>query len=395
MGEVRPSPVTRERNRVCELNGECQCDAAFADVESKSRCVFAVERVWEEGDSGKQKRWRRKFVCSLLGFGSGLFLAVAVGAVGGEPGGRIQAALAVAADDGRDKAERIASIRRLGRADYRDVDAALLKLLNPRQDEDVRLAVVRTLNQIADPDSVAPLLHGWREHSPTVRQAITHAITSRKVLAARFLDQLEAGAFAFSEVDSSTRKRLESLGDPGLAARATRIFKRQPLLNVRFQFARHRGALMLKGNPQSGRTVFRERSCFNCHRLGGEGVFVGADLFTVQDMSGPEMLRNILSPNLFFMPNFQVFVAEDEDGELVEGLLAGSNSVTVTLRRALGDESVLPKKSIRRLNGINVSLMPEGLLEGLTDQQVADLLAFIKSAKGDEGVGIRLSRSGL
>ena len=50
---------------------------------------------------------------------------------------------------------------------------------------------------------------------------------------------------------------------------------------------------------------------------------------------------------------------------------------------------------LRALEGINVSLMPEGLLEGLTDQQVADLLAFIKSAKGDEGVGIKLSRSGL
>ena len=101
-----------------------------------------------------------------------------------------------------------------------------------------------------------------------------------------------------------------------------------------------------------------------------------------------ELLNNILSPNLFFMPNFQVFVTEDEAGELVEGLLAGSNSVTVTLRRALGDETILHKKTMKRLKGINVSLMPEGLLEGLTDQQVADLLEFIQSSRGDEGVGL-------
>ena len=306
----------------------------------------------------------------------------------GELSNRERSALAVALNEKRPEAERIVSIRRLGRADYEDVSSALLGLLQPKHPETVQLAVIRTLTQIAAPDSVSPLLKRWTHFSPAVRQATLHAFTSRRVLAAEFISRLAAGELPLTEIDTATRKRFESLGDKTLARRAADLFRRQPVLTAKARLQKHLGALKLTGNAKRGRQVFRERSCFNCHRLGGEGVFVGADLFTIKDMPPRELLNNILSPNLFFMPNFQVFVTEDEAGELVEGLLAGSNSVTVTLRRALGDETILHKKTMKRLKGINVSLMPEGLLEGLTDQQVADLLEFIQSSRGDEGVGL-------
>lgn len=301
---------------------------------------------------------------------------------------REQSAVATAVNTKRPELERVASIRRLGRADYVDVAPVLMGLLDPAHSEVIRLSVVRTLSQIADAASVSPLLKRWDELSPAVRQAVLHAITSRRVLAKEFIVRLEQGEFPFAELDTATRKRFESLGDLALAKQASTLFRRQPVLNAKARLKKFLGALELTGNARRGRQVFRERSCFNCHRLGGEGVFVGADLFTIKDMSRRELLNNILSPNLFFMPNFQVFVTEDEDGELVEGLLAGSNSVTVTLRRALGAETVLHRKSMKRLKGINVSLMPEGLLEGLSDQQVADLLEFIQSSKGDEGAGL-------
>ena len=303
-------------------------------------------------------------------------------------------ALKVARDAKAPEPERVAAIRRLGRASYEFVSQDLLVLLKPGQSEALRLAVVRTLTQIADPASVSPLLERWSDFSPAVRQAVLHACTTRQVLAAEFVGQLKDGALPLEEVDTATRKRFEFLSDRKLAERAAALFRRQPLMNARARFAQYRGVLELKGHAERGRQIFRERSCFNCHRLGGEGVFVGADLFTVKDLPRYELLRNILSPNLFFMPNFQVFVAEDEDGELVEGLLAGSNSVTVTLRRALGDETILHRKSVRRLKGINVSLMPEGLLQGLSNQQVADLLEFIQSSKGDESIGLAV-RDGL
>lgn len=120
----------------------------------------------------------------------------------------------------------------------------------------------------------------------------------------------------------------------------------------------------------------------NCHRIGDEGHFVGADLFTIKDMARDELLQQIVAPNLFFMPNFQAFLAETSDGELIEGVMGGTTETTVTIRAALGVDRVLNRTSLKRLKGLNVSLMPEGLMEGLSSQQVADLLAFIQSLRG-------------
>jgi putative heme-binding domain-containing protein len=366
MGKICPSPAACQRNRVRELIG----------------AMVPRLPVTRAGD------WRGRNVAAWMAVLLGGVLLLPPGGWSAPPSSRVTGALKVAVDKKGAEGDRVAAVRRLGRAEYQFVSKDLFALLEPRQPEALRLAVIRTLTQISEPLSVAPLMERWSDFSPAVRQAVLHAFTTRRVLAAEFLAQLGEGALPLAEVDTATRKRFENLSDGKLAKQSVALFQRQPLMNARARFAEYRGVLELKGHADRGRVVFRERSCFNCHRLGGEGVFVGADLFTVKDMPRYELLRNILSPNLFFMPNFQVFVAEDEDGELVEGLLAGSNSVTVTLRRALGDETVLHRKSVKRLKGLNVSLMPEGLLQGLTNQQVADLLEFIQSSKGDEGVGL-------
>ncbi len=306
------------------------------------------------------------------------------------PSARITRYLQTAVDAAAPEDQRVAAIRRLGRADYDDVSETLFKLMAATEPEAIRIAVLKTLTQQAEPRSVAPLLKLWNEFPPAINLTALHAITTRKTLAAEFLNQLENGVLPLASVDTATRRRFESLPDADLAQRASRLFQRAPLLDAQARFEKFKGALTLTGDPKRGREVFRQRACFNCHRLGGEGVFVGADLFTVKDMPKDKLLLQIVAPNLFFMPNFQVFVAVDEDNELIEGLMAGSNSATVTLRRAMGDQTVLHKKDLKKLKGIGVSLMPEGLLEQLTDQQVADLLSFIQTSKGNEGVGVGL-----
>jgi putative heme-binding domain-containing protein len=183
-------------------------------------------------------------------------------------------------------------------------------------------------------------------------------------------------------VDTATRQRLTSLSEETLAARARRLFERQPLLDARAALERFRPALALKGDAARGKEVFLARSCVNCHRIGNEGHFVGADLFTIKDMPREELLLQIVAPNLFFMPTFQAFLAETEEGEILEGVVAASTETTVTVRQALGVDRVFTRSRLKRLKGLNVSLMPEGLLEGLDPQQVADLLEFIRSLRG-------------
>jgi putative heme-binding domain-containing protein len=62
--------------------------------------------------------------------------------------------------------------------------------------------------------------------------------------------------------------------------------------------------------------------------------------------------------------------------------VSASTESTVTIRQALGMDRVFNRSSLKRLKGLNVSLMPEGLLEGLPPQDIADLLEFIRSLRG-------------
>lgn len=305
----------------------------------------------------------------------GFFLQVSGAMVPAHIAGMLEGAV----DRTRSVEERILSIRRLGRAEYAHVGDALLRWVGDAQEpEPIRLAAVAALSQISDPSCVQPLLKGWDGFPNALKQSVSLALTTRRPLTGELVTQLEAGVLALKEIDTATRQRLIQFPEEDVAARARRLFQREPLLDANLLFDRFKPALDRVGRADPGRAIFRQRACFNCHRLSDEGVFVGADLYTVKDLPKEELLRNILAPNLFFMPNFQLFVAESEEGDLFEGLVAGTTSATVTLRRAMGDQTVLHKSDIKRLKGMNVSLMPEGLLEGLSHQEVADLLEFIR-----------------
>jgi putative heme-binding domain-containing protein len=320
-----------------------------------------------------------------------LILAAACGAPGwfaaaSEPGTapspRIAAALATARDAAAPERDRLIAIRRLGSGQFLTVSAVLAHLLEPAHAESLRLEAIRAFEELGDPTAVSHLLASWTNYTPALKQQVFHAVTARRELASEFVSQLERRVIPLPEVDAGTRQRLLNFPDEEVARRARDLFARQPWLNARTELDRFRPALDRKGDAARGREVFKARTCVNCHRIGDEGHFVGADLFTIKDMPREELLQHIVAPNLFFMPTFQAFVAETADGEIIEGVVAGSTETTVTIRQALGVDRVFNKSSLKRLKPLNVSLMPEGLLEGLTAEQVADLLEFIRRLRG-------------
>jgi putative heme-binding domain-containing protein len=301
---------------------------------------------------------------------------------GTAPSPRIAAALTTARDAGAPERDRLVAIRRLGSGPFTVVSAALADLLEPAHPDSLRLEAIGAFEALGDPAGVSRLLAPWTNYPPALKQRVFHAVTARRELASEFVGQLERRAVPLAEVDAGTRQRLLNFPDEEVARRAREVFARQPWLNARAELDRFRPALGLKGDALRGREVFRARACVNCHRIGDEGHFVGADLFTIKDLPREELLQHIVAPNLFFMPTFQAFVVEAADGEILEGVVAGSTETTVTIRQALGVDRVFNKSSLRRLKPLNVSLMPEGLLEGLAPQQVADLLEFIRSLRG-------------
>jgi len=97
----------------------------------------------------------------------------------------------------------------------------------------------------------------------------------------------------------------------------------------------------------------------------------------VRTQGREKLLVSILDPNRDVLPNFVAHTAETKEGDTVTGLLVRQSETEITLRQAGGTEVTLVRDKLGRLRADGRSLMPDGLEQGLTPQDFADLLAFV------------------
>ena len=118
--------------------------------------------------------------------------------------------------------------------------------------------------------------------------------------------------------------------------------------------------------------------CASCHRLEGNGWNVGPDLFGIRNHTKEVTLAHILVPNQEIMPGFEAVSVKTKEGKTVSGILGSETDTSVTIRQALGVETNILRSQIEKLTASDLSLMPDGLEQAMTRQQMADLLAFLK-----------------
>jgi len=141
----------------------------------------------------------------------------------------------------------------------------------------------------------------------------------------------------------------------------------------------------MEGKADHGREIFfrdGSNSCGGCHRVQGRGNWVGPDLSTIGTKYGrDELLRSILNPSAAIGYNFRTMVVGLHDGRVVTGLPVEDTADRLVLKTAAGDRLVVRPGEIEERKSSDVSLMPEGLAETMSDQDLADLLTFLSTLK--------------
>jgi putative heme-binding domain-containing protein len=144
------------------------------------------------------------------------------------------------------------------------------------------------------------------------------------------------------------------------------------------------------GDAARGATVFfREaaNSCAGCHRIAGKGRWVGPDLSTIGVKYGrEELLQSILNPSSAVGYNFRPYILALKDGRVVTGLPVEESASAIVLKTAEGKSVRVAKSEIEESQVSAVSLMPEGLAQTMTDQQLVDLLAYLGTLKRPSSV---------
>lgn len=133
------------------------------------------------------------------------------------------------------------------------------------------------------------------------------------------------------------------------------------------------------GSAEAGRPLY-EKQCAACHRFGAIGKDVGPDLTTIASrFKKKDVLESILWPSKVISDQYQAEMLELADGKFVTGVLVRESAAAVLIRTGDNPDKpiAIPKAQIVNRAPSTVSLMPEGLLDGLSQEQVANLLAFV------------------
>ena len=138
------------------------------------------------------------------------------------------------------------------------------------------------------------------------------------------------------------------------------------------------------GDMRRGQVVFNspKAACSSCHTIGYLGGRVGPDLTKVgQVRTERDLLEAVVYPSASFVRSYEPVVVATQSGEVHSGVVRLETDDEILLATGPRTEVRIAQAEVREMRPGTVSVMPSGLEEQLTRQELADLLAFLKGTR--------------
>jgi len=292
----------------------------------------------------------------------------------------LRRASVIVPDEHAAQAQRELSIGILGLDPSGGSIPMVAKFLDPKQPEGIQVAAASALAGISNPQIGSIFIDHWREATSKVRDRMLPWYFSDKARVPVLLEAVKAGTVpAWSLGPAHTQQLLQS-HDPAISSLAQSLLGEAAQSDRKAVYNRYLPALTMKGDVQKGRQVY-VRVCSECHKLGDTGSEVGPDLRTVTTHYKEALMADILMPNLNIESGYEEYLVEGNDGQSITGILAKETPTTITLRRRKGEEDTVLRSSIKSMRSLSVSPMPEDLDKNVSVEQMADVIAYVKSLK--------------
>ena len=293
------------------------------------------------------------------------------------------AALDVAMERVRDNkakgAERTGLIELLAERREEKAVPVFLAMLRAEKAEAMQLALANALQRFGSDDIARTFL----ELAPTMpvkaRTVAFAAMCSRATWSRLLLAAADAGTVKKEQLTSANLLAIQSLHDAACDALIAKHWStlKQSSAAKEARVAQVRKLLTTgKGDAEKGHETFKTM-CAVCHTLGREGGKIGPDLTGYERDNLDFMLPAIVDPSLAIREEFTAFTAVTRDGQTLTGFLEAQTPQSVTMRDLNSQKLVLSRADLKSLTASPMSLMPEGLLDALSEQQVRDFFAYL------------------
>ena len=242
---------------------------------------------------------------------------------------------------------------------------------------------IRGLALYDHPDTPERILKSWDRYGPAERAETINTLCARATYAKTLLWMLRNEKIAKSDISAFHARLIRAFDDPDLNSQLAELWGevRVSTADKRLLIDRFKSQLtpnaLVAARPSQGRVLF-QKDCASCHVLYGVGRKVGPDLTGSNRKNLDYLLENIIDPSASVGADFRASVVVLDDGRVLNGVVSDQTQRTVTLQTAQ-EPITLDRKSIEQMKQTPNSLMPDGMLQNLSDEQVRDLMAYLMS----------------
>ncbi|VAX38531.1 hypothetical protein MNBD_PLANCTO02-2731 [hydrothermal vent metagenome] len=294
----------------------------------------------------------------------------------------IKTALVTLANKSTKAQSRIALIEVFGELKEPKAVAPFLALLSKSKENSVQKATLSALQNFKEANIASAVLKSYSQLTPEAQEVAQTLLVSRKSWALQLLHEIDKGKIDPQSIPDETARKMTIHSDKAIAALVKKHWKSlQGATNKQMQarIVQLSKALVAgkSGDVYNGRKLFLN-SCAKCHRLFNDGKRIGPGLTAYKRDDSLRMLLNIVSPSAEIREGYEQYLVVDLDGKIATGFLFDQDKNVVVLRGADGQNITIKRDNIDEMIRQKKSLMPEGLLSKMTDQQIRDLFSYLK-----------------
>lgn len=207
-------------------------------------------------------------------------------------------------------------------------------------------------------------------------------LAAREKTALALVSAVDEGKIAARDLSEFDIRQLQRFKEPKLKELVNKLFGAKPSSAERAKQIADMKQQVLAGDPSAasafrGRGIF-QKNCSSCHTLFGEGRQVGPDLTGAQRTDLDYVLINVMDPSALVGHAYRVTIVELQDGRVINGIVKAEDASTLILQTAT-DRVVVATQDIAERQQQSVSMMPEGLLNRLSIEDIRDLIKYLNS----------------
>lgn len=260
--------------------------------------------------------------------------------------------------------------------------SSLVELLQTLTADSVtRGLAIRGLAGFDDPRTAGVILSIFGRLESVEQRDALNTLASRVTYARPLLEAVRSQVVPKSLLTADLVRQLRSLKDPGVTGTLGEIWgvvrETSPDMVAEVERVKriYNAGGSTPGNASRGRVVFNQ-ICAQCHRLFESGGVVGPDITGANRSDINYLLQNILYPNAVIPNEYRASTVALKDDRVLTGLVRSQDAVSLVIQTA-NETVTVPRSEVSKVEMTEVSMMPEGLIAGLSDPQIRDLIYYL------------------